>query len=88
MVVVSLPYFEEKYLFCYTILKDQISLPDCLYFLRHWAINALQLSVIQSVKSLILKLSLAFLSSCFPAGPKSQGKNVNILNEKRAFNMK
>ena len=25
--------FEEKYLSCYILLTDQISLPDCLYFL-------------------------------------------------------
>ena len=29
-------YFQEKYFSCYTLLTDQISLPDCPYFLRYW----------------------------------------------------
>ena len=27
--------FQEKYS-CYALLTDQMSLPDCLYFLRYW----------------------------------------------------
>ena len=30
--------FQEKYLSWYTLLNNQISLPECLYFLRYWAI--------------------------------------------------
>ena len=33
------------------ILTDQISLPDCLYFLRYWSICLLQLFVNQVVTS-------------------------------------
>ena len=29
---------KEKYFSCYILLTDQISLSDCLYFLRYWAI--------------------------------------------------
>ena len=29
--------FEEKY-FSYFILSDQISMSDCLYFVKYWAI--------------------------------------------------
>ena len=42
--------FQEKYLSCYILLTDLIELSDCLYFLRYWAICALE----------ILKLTLSF----------------------------
>ena len=29
-------YVQEKDFSCYTLLTDQISLPDCHYFLRYW----------------------------------------------------
>ena len=41
------------------LLTDQISLSDCLYFSRHWAICMLQLLVNQSVTSKNLKLTLS-----------------------------
>ena len=34
---------------CYILLTDQISLSDCLYFSRYWAICILQLFVNQAV---------------------------------------
>ena len=33
--------FQEKCLSCYILLTDQNSLPDCLHFLRYWAICVL-----------------------------------------------
>ena len=30
--------FQEKFFPCYNILTDQISLSDCLYFLRYWVV--------------------------------------------------
>ena len=56
--LVSLPHFipcmifEEKYFSFYIllpVLPDQISLSDCLYFLRYWTICVLYLSVTQVV---------------------------------------
>ena len=41
---------------CYILLTDQVSLSDCLYFLKHWAISALQLFISQVVLSQFLKL--------------------------------
>ena len=37
--------FPEKYFACYILLTDQISLSDCFYFLRYWAICVLQMFV-------------------------------------------
>ena len=38
--IVSLTHFvydfSRKMFSCYTLYTDQISLPDCLYFLRYW----------------------------------------------------
>ena len=49
--------FQEKCFSCYTLLTDQISLSDCLYFLRYWSICLLQLFVNQAVMRYILKLT-------------------------------
>ena len=53
--LVSPPYFvydfSRKMFKCYTLLTDQISLSDCLYFSRHWVICVLQLFVNQAVTS-------------------------------------
>ena len=43
--------FQDKYFSCYILLTDQILLPVCLYFLRYWAIYALQLFIFQSVQA-------------------------------------
>ena len=34
--------FQEKYFSCYILLMDQISLSDCPYLSRYWAICVLQ----------------------------------------------
>ena len=39
--------FQEKCFSCYSLLVDQISWSNCLYFLRYWAICVLQLFVSQ-----------------------------------------
>ena len=52
--------FQEKCFSSCILLTDQISLPDCLYFLRYWSICLLQLLVNQVVTSQILKLILCF----------------------------
>ena len=49
--------FQEKCFSCYNLLTDQISLSDCLYFLKYWAICVLRLFVNQAVTSQILKLT-------------------------------
>ena len=41
--------FGEKYFSRYILLIDQISLPDCLYFLRYRTIYVLKLFLVQSV---------------------------------------
>ena len=43
--------FSKKCFSCYALLTDQISLPDCLYFLKYWSICVLQLFVNQVVTS-------------------------------------
>ena len=43
--------FQKKCFSCYIILTDQISLSDCLNFLRYWEIFVLQLFVNQAVTS-------------------------------------
>ena len=79
--------FEEKYFSCYILLTDQISLASCLYFLKYWATNVLQLFVAQSVMSQILNLSMAFLSIRFSVWAKSKDEKLIILT-RRAFKMK
>ena len=57
--------FQQKCSSCYILLPDQTSFPGCPYFLRYWAICALQLFVNQLVVSWVLKLNLSFSSSRF-----------------------
>ena len=80
--------FSRKCFSCYSLLTDQISLSDCLYFSRYWAIYVLQLFVNHPLTSQNLKLTLSFLSSRFATWPKSQYKILNILRTKRAFDVK
>ena len=70
--------FRQKYFSRYILLTDQISLSDCLYFLRCWVICVLQLIDVHSVTSKFLKLTIAFLSNHFSIQPKRQDKIVNI----------
>ena len=62
--LVSSPHFamifQENCFSCYSLSTDQISLSDCLYFSRYWAICVLQLFVNQAVPSQSLKLTLSF----------------------------
>ena len=47
--IVSPPHFVYDFFIkcfsCYVLLTDQVSLADCLYFLRYWSICVLQLFV-------------------------------------------
>ena len=43
--------FSRKMFLMYNLLTDQISLADCLYFSRYWAICELKLFVKQPVTS-------------------------------------
>ena len=51
--------FSRKNFSCFILLTDHISLPDCLYFSRYWAICLLQFFVNQAVTSQNLKLTLS-----------------------------
>ena len=57
--------FEEKYFSFYILVTDQISLHDCLYFVRYWAISVLQLFINHVMTSYILELTLFFSWSRF-----------------------
>ena len=50
---------------CYILLTDHISLSDCLYFSRYWAMCVLQLFANHAVKSQKLKLTSYFWSNRF-----------------------
>ena len=53
MGLVSPPLFVYDFSrkFCYAVLTDQVSLSDCFYFLRYWAISVLQMFIDQDVTS-------------------------------------
>ena len=52
--------FQQKCFSCYILLTDQISLSDCLYFLRYWTICLLQLFVNQVVTGTNFEINLSF----------------------------
>ena len=70
--------FEVKYLSCYSLLTDQISLSGCLYFGRYWAIRVFQLFANQAVTSLISRLTYLSNQAVFSRWPKDQDKNLGI----------
>ena len=54
--------FEEKYLSCYFLLTDQISLSGCFQFVRYWALYVLKLFINQVVTYVIsFEINLIFL---------------------------
>ena len=73
---------------CFILLTDQISLSNCLHFLRYWGICVLQLFVFQVMTSFILKRTISFKQSCFSTWPKNQDKDLNILRTKTALKVK
>ena len=77
--------FQEKCFSYYILLAGQVSLSDCLYFSKYWAICILPLFANQAATPWNLKLNLPFLSSCFVTWPKSQDKNLNTLRTKKLF---
>ena len=79
--------FQEKWFSCCILLTDQISLSDCLFFLKYWAICVLRLFLKQAVTSYNLKLTVSLLSSsiflikCYMI-KKSRQKLKNLENKK------
>ena len=69
-------FFREKCFSCHTLLIVQISLSNCLHFLRCWEICVLQLFVFKA------------MTSWFFWRQKSEGKNLSILRTKGAFKVK
>ena len=76
--------FQKKYFSCYALLTEQISLPDCLYFLRYWSVCVLQLSVNQVVTLWILKLTYLSNHAVFRHDRKFKTKN-QILWEREKY---
>ena len=74
-----------KYFSRYILLHDQISLSQCFYLLRSWAIFPLLLIVSRVLTSWILKLTLAFLSSHFPTWPKNSGQKFKYIQNEIRF---
>ena len=75
--------FQEKCFPYYILITDQMSLSDCLYFLRFWAICVLQLLVNQDVTSQILKLTLFLIKPFLYINQKSRQKVKYYEKEKR-----
>ena len=79
--------FRQNCSSCCVLLTDQVSLSDCLYFLRYWGICVLQLFVNQVVTSKI-SINVIFLIKLFLCMIKKSRQNLNILRTKRAFMVK
>ena len=73
--------FQKKYISCYILLTDQISLSDCLYFLRYWAICVLQLLANQAVTTKNLK-PVFLIKPFWYMTKKSRQKLKNLENGK------
>ena len=81
--------FQEKWFSCCILLTDQISLSDCLFFLKYWAICVLRLFLKQAVTSYNLKLTVSLLSSsiflikCYMI--KNSRQKLKNLENKKSF---
>ena len=68
--------FQEKCFSCYILLTDHNSLPDCLYFLRYWAICLLQLFVSPGCDVRNFEINLIFLIQLFLYMTKKSRQNI------------
>ena len=65
-------------------MTDQSSLPDCLYFLRYWAICVLKLfSPVWEVTN--LEIHLSFLIGPFSYMTKKSGQTFKYLKNGKSF---
>ena len=71
----------------YVLLIDQISLPDCLYFLICWAICVI-LYFPDRDEITKFEINLNFPTSSFNKWTKKSGQNLNIFRTKKTFQMK
>ena len=65
---------EEKYFPCYILSTNQISLPDCLYFLRYWVICVLQLFVAPVSEVINFEINHSFIKPFFYITKNSEQK--------------
>ena len=68
----------------YVLLIDQISLPDCLYFLICWAICVI-LYFPDRDEITKFEINLNFPTSSFNKWTKKSGQNLNIFRTKKLF---
>ena len=88
LVIVSSPHFDydfsRKYFSCCILLADEISLPDCFYFLRYWAICVWQLFFFPDCYVITFKTNLSLLIKPFFYLTKRPRQKFKYLeNEKR-----
>ena len=88
--LVSLSHFandfaKKKCCSYYVLLTGQISLSDCLYFSKYWAICVLQLFVKQAVTSKNLKLTLIFLIEPFRYMTRKPRQKLKCLENEKSF---
>ena len=86
--LVSPPHFvydiSKKCFACYIILTDQISLSNCLYFSRYWAICVLQLFV-TDCDVIETEMNFIFLIKSFWYMTKKSRQKFKYLENKRSF---
>ena len=75
--------FQETYSFCYILLTNQISLPDCL-------LNNACIAIVffPQCDAISYEINLTFPIKLFFYMAKSQDKNLNALRTKKAFKVK
>ena len=77
--------FSKKNVSFYALLTDQISLPDCLFFLRYWSICVLQLFVNQVGDVINFEINLIFLIKSFFCIIEKSRQKFKFLENKKSF---
>ena len=90
--LVSLSHFRHdfwrKYFSCYILLPEQISLSDCLYFVRYWAKCVFNCLLTRLWRKKLWSQPNLSNKSVFSMSPNSWDKNTNIWRLKSAIKMK
>ena len=80
--------FSKKCFSCYSLLTDQISLFDCLYFFEILGNMCIAIVYFPGYDVIHFEINRVFLIKSLFYMTKKSRQNLNILKTKRAFKMK
>ena len=77
--------FSTKMFLCCILLTDQISLPDCIYFLRYWVNTRVAIVCFSGCVAINFEIKLIFLIKLFPYMTKKSRQKIKYLENQKSF---